>query len=231
MKTLAAKRCRLVATILFTLPLAGIAQENAQQQVPSDDGTMSQPLPERRYVSDKLVLNVYAEPDQSSGRVATIQTGDSVDELERAGNLVRVRLDDGREGWVGANYLTSDPPAAVRLRELQREQQTGTPAPDKKSLDEIARLKKQNSALQGQVTELQSRVTELASIPENVPTTETYEPEDVTEPAQLASVAPSGPAWWSWLIGVAMAGALGYAGGYQTLARRLRRKFGGLKIY
>jgi len=28
-----------------------------------------------------------------------------------------------------------------------------------------------------------------------------------------------------------LTGALGYASGYQTLARRLRRKFGGLKIY
>lgn len=234
MKTLGANRCLLIATISLvtaTLPFASVAQE----EVPDDGSAASQQIPQRRYVSDKLVLNVYAEPDQSSERVATIQTGDSVEELEREGKLVRVRLEDGREGWVGANFLTSDAPAAVRLRELEREQKTPTPGSDKKSLDEIARLKKENAALQGQVKELQARVTAAvtaaATAPEASERDIPPEPEVLHEEAELASVAPSGPAWWIWLIAIALTGALGFASGYQTLARRLRRKFGGLRIY
>jgi uncharacterized protein YgiM (DUF1202 family) len=225
MKTSGANRCLLIATISLvtaTLPLAGLAQEEA-----------AAPAPERRYVSDKLVLNVYAEPDQSGGRVATIQTGDSVEELERSGNQVRVRLEDGREGWVGANYLTSDAPAAVRLRELERSgQKAPTPAePDKKSLEEIARLKRENAALQGHVNQLQSRVTELGSMAEGAPPDTPSEPEVISEPEQSVTVTTSGPPWWVWSIAIVLTGALGYASGYQTLARRLRRKFGGLKIY
>jgi uncharacterized protein YgiM (DUF1202 family) len=227
MKKSGANRCLLIATISLvtaTLPLTGLAQEEAQA-----------PEPQRRYVSDKLVLNVYAQPDQSGGRVATIQTGDAVDELERSGNMVHVRLEDGREGWVGANYLTSDAPAAVRLRELQRDQKVPAPAePDKKSIEEIARLKKENASLQGQVNQLQSRVTALGSMAEGAPTAETpSEPEVMEEePAeQPAVVITAGPAWWMWSIAIVLTGALGYASGYQTLARRLRRKFGGLKIY
>jgi uncharacterized protein YgiM (DUF1202 family) len=231
MKTSGANRCLLIATISLvtaTLPLAGLAQEEAQA-----------PVPQRRYVSDKLVLNVYAQPDQSGGRVATIQTGDSVDELERSGNMVHVRLEDGREGWVGANYLTSEAPAAVRLRELQRDQKAPAPAPtpaepDKKSLEEIARLKKENAALQGQVNELQSRVTALGSMGEGAPAETPDEPEviDEEEPAaQPVAATTSGPAWWIWSIAVVLTGGLGYLSGYQTLARRLRKKFGGLKIY
>jgi hypothetical protein len=229
MKTLGANRCLLVATISLvtaTLPFAALSQEEA-------------PASQVLYVSDKLVLNVYAEPEQGSARVATIQTGDAVDELERSGNMVRVRLDDGREGWVGANYLTDDAPAAVRLRELQREQKGAAPAsapapaagPDKKSLEEIARLKKENATLQGQVNELQSRVTALGSMAEGAPPETPSEPEVMPEPAELTGAAPSGPAWWTWLIAIALTGALGFASGYQTLARRLRRKFGGLKVY
>jgi hypothetical protein len=234
MKISGANRCLLIATIAFvtaTLPLASLAQEEAPA-----------PVPQRRYVSDKLVLNVYAESDQSGGRVATIQTGDSVEELERSGNMVRVRLEDGREGWVGANYLTSDAPAAVRLRELQREQKGSAPAPtptpaepDKKSLEEIARLKKENATLQGQVNQLQSRVTELGSMAEGAPTdVPSEEPETIVEEepaAQPVTVTTSGIAWWIWSIAVVLTGALGYVSGYQTLARRLRRKFGGLRIY
>jgi hypothetical protein len=228
MKTSGANRCLLIATMSLaaaTLPLSSLAQEAAA------------PAPERRYVSDKLVLNVYAEQDQGGGRVATIQTGDSVEELERVGSQVRVRLEDGREGWVGANYLTSDAPAAVRLRELERDQKVPAPAapvPDKKAVEEIARLKKENAALQGQVGELQSRVTALGAMAsEGAPAETPGEPEVMDEePAeQPIVVTTGGPAWWIWSIAIMLTGALGYASGYQTLARRLRRKFGGLKIY
>lgn len=232
MKTSGANRCLLIATISLvtaTLPLASLAQQEAQA-----------PAPQRLYVSDKLVLNVYAQPDQSGGRVASIQTGDSVDEVERFGNMVHVRLEDGREGWVGANYLVTDAPAAVRLRELQRDQKTPVSAapaePDKKSIEEIARLKKDNAALQGQVNELQSRVTTLGQMSEGAPTAEAEtpsEPEAIEEePAEQRTVVITlGPTWWIWSIAIVLTGALGYASGYQTLARRLRKKFGGLRIY
>lgn len=225
MKTSGANRCLLIATISLVTawPLSSVAQEEAA------------PEPQRRYVSDKLVLNVYAEQEQGGGRIATIQTGDSVDQLERVGKEARVRLDDGREGWVGANYLTSDAPATVRLRELERDQKLPTPAspvPDKKSLEELARLKKENATLKGQVGELQSRVTTLGALAsEGAPAETPSEPEEMSDPEQPVVVATGGPAWWVWSLAIVLTGGLGYASGYQTLARRLRRKFGGLKIY
>jgi len=49
---------------------------------------------------------------------------------------------------------------------------------------------------------------------------------DEPTPATSISAEP-----WPWAFAVVLAGALGYATGYQSLARRLRKKFGGLKIY
>lgn len=230
MKSLAAIRCLVMATMsLFTatLPLTGIAQ---QAPMPSEEApAAAQPM--QRYVSDKLVLNVYAEADQDSARVATIQTGDAVDELERSGNLVRVRLEDGREGWVGASYLASDAPAVVRLRELQRQTPSMAPRVDKASTEEIARLKKENAALLRQVNELQSRPAAPVASPGNsdVPV-ETQAPDAAIQATALASAAPRGGVW-GWLIAMMFVGAVSFAGGYQSLARRLRKKFGGLKIY
>jgi hypothetical protein len=242
MKTFGAHRCLFKATISLLaalLPLPGVAQEPAPTNQPSNVQAASPQIGEQRFVSDKLVLNVYSEPDSSSSRVATIQTGDAVEELERSGNMVRVRLEDGREGWVGANYLTRDAPAIVRLRELQREQTTGVsaPVPDKKSIDEIARLKKENSALQAQTSELQSRLAAAVAPPEPVDDEsasplDTPEPEVASEQEAFAgAVSPVNSAWWAWLIAVVLAGGLGFASGYQMLARRIRRKFGGLRIY
>jgi hypothetical protein len=49
---------------------------------------------------------------------------------------------------------------------------------------------------------------------------------------QLAAVAPtSGGPIWLWTLVVVLAAGLAYAAGYQSLARRIRKKFGGLRIY
>jgi hypothetical protein len=227
MKRSAVLSCLLIATTsLATAPLVGVAQETETSEAPATPAA----IPQTRFVSDKLVLNVYAEADQGSARIETIQTGDAVEELERAGTMVRVRLDDGREGWVGASYLTSDAPAIVRLRELQRQQPTPTPRVDKTLQDEVARLKKDNSALRGQVSELQARVATPASPPP--PQGETITAETLEPPLQAAvlpTTAPSGVV--GWLVAMLSVGAVSFASGYQMLARRLRKKFGGLKIY
>ena len=207
--------CLSVATLLL-LTASALAQD---ETVPEQT--------RRRFVSDKLVLNVYAEADQSSSRVATIETGDAVDELERAENFVRVRLSDGREGWVGTNYLTDDAPAAVQLRELQRQQKSAQGS-DRKAADEIARLKKDNEALQAQVKELKAAAAAPAPPDDGV-----LEGAVAETPRTLAATAPAQTrgATWIWSLIVVLAAGLAYAAGYQSLARKIRRKFGGLRIY
>jgi len=225
MRMPAVNRCLSVATLslLAALPLGAVAQEEEQ---PTQAPAESSPAVQRLFVSDKLVLNVYSDPDQSSSRVATIETGDVVDELERADSFIRIRLADGREGWVGSNYLTSDAPAAVQLRELQRQQKSAGQVADRKATDEIARLKKENDGLQAQVKELKAAASAPAAADEGVL-------EGPSEAVHLAAAAPtdsSGSALL-WSLVVVLAAALAYAAGYQTLARRIRKKFGGLRIY
>lgn len=230
MKNSAAFHCLIIATSTLAaaaLPTAGVAQETEPGEVPE----AATAEPQQRFVSDKLVLNVYAEAAQGSARVATIQTGDAVEELERSGTLVRVRLEDGREGWVGASYLVSDEPAIVKLRELQRQQPglASTPRVDKGLTDEIAQLKKDNATLKGQVTALQARpATPVAAECEKIIETRAVEPP--IQAAAFPTLAPAGSIW-GWLFALLLVGGASFAGGYQMLARRLRKKFGGLKVY
>lgn len=213
----------LTTLALLAVPLPGVAQEKGQQAEQQQQPEPAPPL-RKLFVSDKLVLNVYSEVDQGGSRVATIETGDAVDELERDQSSVRIRLGDGREGWVGANYLTSDAPAAVQLRELQRQQKSSTQAVDKKAADEIARLKKESEALQAQVKELKSAAAAPAAADDGVLEGATPASQQVAPPAM------GGPTW-IWSLIVVLAAGLAYAAGYRTLARRLRKKFGGLRIY
>ncbi|HEY5810824.1 MAG TPA: TIGR04211 family SH3 domain-containing protein [Povalibacter sp.] len=219
------KNCLVVATALVLLSMGVAAQEEPAQL---------QPAP-RLFVSDRLVLNVYAEPEQGGERVATIETGDAVNELERTGSFVRVRLAGGQEGWVGANYLTSDMPAATRLRELQTEQQAGTAAAEKSSAGEIARLKKEATTLQAQVSELKaaasaaSAATLARSSTEGAPIAQGTE-TNALQPMPAAS-PDAGIRPWMLMSAVVLSIGAGFGAGYQTLARRIRRRFGRLKIY
>jgi Bacterial SH3 domain len=230
MKTLARQRCLSVATLslLGMVALPAAAQEEAQPEAQQAETQPEATQPVRRlFVSDKLVLNVYSEPEQAGSRVATIETGDTVDELERGQGFVRIRLSDGREGWVGSNYLTTDAPAATQLRDLQRQQKGATQAVDKKAAEEVARLKKENEALQNQVKDLKAAAA-AAPAPADEGVLEGASPA----PQRLAATAPANSgSTWLWSFIVVLAAGLAYAAGYQSLARRIRKKFGGLRIY
>jgi Bacterial SH3 domain len=230
MKTLARQRCLSVATLslLGMVALPAAAQEEAQPEAQQAETQPEATQPVRRlFVSDKLVLNVYSEPEQAGSRVATIETGDTVDELERGQGFVRIRLSDGREGWVGSNYLTTDAPAATQLRDLQRQQKGATQAVDKKAAEEIARLKKESEALQAQVKDLKA-----AAVAAPAPADEGVLEGASPAPQRLAATAPANSgSTWLWSFIVVLAAGLAYAAGYQSLARRIRKKFGGLRIY
>jgi uncharacterized coiled-coil protein SlyX len=182
---------------------------------------------EQMYVADKLVINVYAEADQASERLTTLETGDRVETLDRTEDFVFVRLSDDREGWVGENYLTTDQPAAIRLRELEGEYKAAAQQAQKKLNEEIAGLQKQNATLQSQLDDLKQKAAAPPVVPEPaVAATPQPAPAEAHPAARKTSFA------WMWApLALLAGGASGYLLGYQALARRIRNKFGGVKIY
>ena len=177
---------------------------------------------ETAYVSDQLVLNVYTEQNQQGQRLATLHSGARVETLATSADFTQVRLPDGITGWVKSSYLTTDEPAAARLKQLQEEldrSRATTPA-----LAEAAaksELERREHELADKQAQLANRQAELdAALAARVPGA------GAAPPAQPHA---RGAGLW---LGIAMAAAaLGFWGGYATLARRVRRKFGGLKVY
>jgi uncharacterized protein YgiM (DUF1202 family) len=166
---------------------------------------------ETAYVSDELVLGVYADKTSNATRVTTLKSGASLEVLARDGEFANVRLTDGREGWVKSSYLTPREPAAARAKKLEEELQRvrrGSPAPpDAAATQEIARL---TQALAASQAELAAK-----------PTTDAAAPPDR---------APRRRVLWAILWTLAVGGA-GFIAGYQTLGAKIRRKFGGVKVY
>jgi SH3 domain protein len=182
---------------------------------------------ETLYVNDKLVVGVYPEMESENGKLANLETGDAVEELERQDKYVRVRLSDGREGWVRANYLSAQPPAIVRLKELQA---AGGPAagPSPQMTQELTQLKDQNASLQKEVAALKQTAAAQPAVVESPRIAAV--PEPMPEPV-AAPIAVTAAPHFVWAGGALLAAVLGFLLGYQTLARRIRRKYGSVRIY
>jgi SH3-like domain-containing protein len=175
---------------------------------------------EPAYVSDELVLGVYAEQNQQGARLTTLHSGAKVETLTNGGEFTQVRLSDGTLGWVKTTYLTTREPAVVRVKELEEELDRSRAAPaalaEAAARSEAERLRRELAATQSELNAAR-----------------------IAQPQTAAAVAPGSPPYRSaWTItgkvavcAVLIAAAGGFWLGYATLARRVRRKFGGLRVY
>ena len=78
-------------------------------------------LAETGYIADRIEVGLHAERSAHSVILELLPSGTAVEVLERDGDAARVRLDDGREGWVGSGYLTADLPAGVELAQAREQ--------------------------------------------------------------------------------------------------------------
>ncbi|MGA2707616.1 MAG: TIGR04211 family SH3 domain-containing protein [Steroidobacteraceae bacterium] len=179
------------------------------------------------YVTDDLVLGVYAEQNQQGQRLTTLHSGAIVETLANSGEFTQVRLGDGTTGWVKSTFLITREPAAVRVKELEDElnrARATTPAlAEAAARSELEQLKGQLAAAQA----------ELQAAHEATPATATAATVTATTGDATALRRVGQFLHLPWVLGLAylLTLLLGYYLGYGLLARRLRKKFGGLKVY
>jgi len=175
------------------------------------------------YVSDDLVLGVYSEENGQGSRLATLHSGMRVETLATSGEYSQVRLSDGRTGWVKSSYLMSNEPAAARVKRLEDELsrfRATTPAlAEAAAHSEVESLQQQ---LADKDAQLQSALA--AGATRASPGTAQLAPPSPPDP-------PSTPRLWLAAAATVLALLVGFWMGYATLARRVRQKFGGIKVY
>ena len=180
------------------------------------------------YVSDDLVLGVFAEQNQQGQRLTTLHSGARVETLDTAGEYTHVQLDGGISGWVKSSFLVTHEPATVRVKALEEELNRAhatTPAlAEAAARSEVEQLKGELAAAQA---ELQSAREAAAASAASV------------APAKQIPALPI-PPWrriqvlqspWGFGLSVVIALLAGFWWGYGMLARRIKRRFGGLKVY
>jgi len=120
------KRVRLFVAFCLMLPLIAVAKTN--------------------YVTDKVLVGVYEEPDTDSKLLKVIPTGTPLEILERKGKLALVRTSDGLEGWLDSTYTIDHKPAQHVVLELADKQ--------KQTQQELDEANKRAAALDKQIKQL-----------------------------------------------------------------------------
>ena len=99
-----------------------------------------------RYVSDMLTLTVRDKQENGANILGRLKSADSIEVLEESGQYLRIRTQGGIEGWVQKNYITSDKPKAIVIKDLKAE---------------ITQLKSTIKAIDGDVSRLKAELTQL----------------------------------------------------------------------
>jgi len=73
------------------------------------------------YVNDVIKITMRTGPGIDHKVIAMLQSGETVQVLERNPDWSRVRLPDGKEGWALSRFLTGKKPNEVRLRQIEEE--------------------------------------------------------------------------------------------------------------
>jgi SH3 domain protein len=178
---------------------------------------------ETAYVTDSLRLGLHAAPDTSDRPFENLISGTAVDVLERNPNYARVRLTDGREGWVKATFLVELKPAAARVVELEaemlslKEATTAAKAAQGAAEQELARYTAELQAQTGSAETIQETVERLRA--ENGAHEARLEAYRYSLP--IKRVIPA-------LVVVLVAGFLA---GLWWLDALIRRRHGGFRVY
>ena len=67
------------------------------------------------YVRDEIRVKMRNGPGERHGSSRVLISGDPVTPLAQRNGWIRVRTQNGEEGWVPSSYLTKNPPASVAL--------------------------------------------------------------------------------------------------------------------
>jgi hypothetical protein len=178
---------------------------------------------ETLYIIEQLVVSVSAAPDGTGERIAQIKSGDKVELLDRQDDQAHVRLASGQEGWVRASYLSRNLPLQQQLTARS---------------EELDRIRKEKSQLEADLTAARdaasaANAAAAAKAPAAAPPAGAPESPSQSAPPLFAAnpLMPAHPSWLLALGGSLIALVIGFVLGWRVLDRRIRAKYGGLRIY
>jgi SH3 domain protein len=200
------------------------------------------------HITDKLLAGLYDKPGAAQP-IKLLPSGTPLEVLEKKGDHAKVRLGDGVIGWVEQRYVTDEKPARALLLELQaesarlREEAKGSADNGDGAAKELAGLREQLAAAQGEIERLRQTATASPGPAGPAPDQEVLRQENqllrerlakVGEIASLpppeARIAPR-PPLAPWHLGaLALFLLAGFVGGVLFRNYRIRQRYSGLRF-
>ena len=178
---------------------------------------------ETAYVTDVLRLGIHAAADTSDRAFDNLVSGTAVEVLERNAGYARVKLADGREGWVRSTYLVTTVPAAARILELETQVAGLETAAGAAKAAQLAA----EQELGRMTTQFQAETGSTATIEE---TLERLTAENRAYEERFESYRHALPLPWVVVAGV-VALVAGFLAGLWWLDALIRRRHGGFRVY
>ena len=72
-----------------------------------------------QYVSDLMIISMKEGQDPDTPVVGYLRSAAAVEVLEETGELMRIQIEDGSQGWVRKKFIVKDKPKAVLIKELE----------------------------------------------------------------------------------------------------------------
>jgi hypothetical protein len=198
------------------------------------------------YVIEQLVVSVASAPGPDGDRIAQVKSGDKLELIERQGEEAHVRLPSGKEGWIKGSYLSTEEPLQHRLTERTAEVEKLKQEGEKLKQD-MGRLESELAAARVAHNVASAPLSHSGATPAGTPAaantpTETIPPAvadalsgsstPMRETVFLRSPERPGQTPWPLVLGTSFVMLLaGFVLGWKTLDRRIRQKYGGLRIY
>lgn len=175
------------------------------------------------YVTDSLRLGLHEAADTSDRPFENLVSGTPLEVLERNPSYARVRVPDGREGWVKATFVVTEKPAAARVLELEAEiagfesAAVAARAAQSAAEQELAALRSELKATTGSAESVKETIERLQS-------------ENSGYMQQLESYRHALPILWV-IPAVVVALVAGFLAGLWWLDSLIRRRHGGFRVY
>ena len=210
-------------------------------------------LAETVYVIDHLAVGVHEEKVLNSAIVKVLPTGTALEVLERDDELVKVRTEEGVEGWVDKTYVMQDKPSQLALLELEAKHfdalnelevakaeiesltitvnslesagqlQDTTEEATSDALREMQRLAEENQTLKQDLEAAKSLAATAQTIQEVIVTPASKETYGVPLDDRL------GLSRWHWVMVLALM-VLAFGSGGYLVDWSVRRRHGGFRI-
>lgn len=193
---------------------------------------------EIKYVTDVLRLSLYKKSSDSSGTVKLLSSGDRLQILQQKGPYSRVRIDNGSVGWVKTGFLVSEPTATNKLRDEQQKNEILAAQLEKysntqKVIDDyentIKLMTQDQTAVEAERDQLKAEQESLqlkhAAVLQELEKSQ-------SEKLPIGELLRHGLHYWYVILGlVVLLLFIGYQTGKQVIARRVRKRFQGVKVW